>query len=85
MIHETSHSQPTEEKSQLEVATLHGELVYIIHSIADDAVLHGGISIWRCYSGKRFAEDIDLYSQSFPDSIKDFSTAVHSRGLTIGN
>ena len=26
----------------------------------DDAVLHGGTAIWRCYKGKRFSEDIDI-------------------------
>ena len=71
-------------RSQIEVAILQDELVDIIYSIVDDAVLHGGTAIWRCYSGKRFSEDIDLYSQSFSDSVRDFSTAILSRGLTIG-
>ncbi len=25
------------------------------------AVIHGGTSIWRCYGGNRFSEDIDVY------------------------
>lgn len=25
------------------------------------AVLHGGTGIWRCYQGKRFSEDVDVY------------------------
>lgn len=32
-----------------------------IYSTFDDAVMHGGTAIWRCYDGKRFSEDIDVY------------------------
>lgn len=32
-----------------------------LYSVFDDAVLHGGTGIWRCYHGNRFSEDIDVY------------------------
>ena len=36
-------------------------IVKEVYSIFDKAVLHGGTAIWRCYSGKRFSEDLDFY------------------------
>ncbi len=36
-----------------------------VYSIINNSVLHGGTSIWRCYSGNRFSEDLDFY---FPES-----------------
>lgn len=32
-----------------------------LYKVFDKAVLHGGTTIWRCYQGKRFSEDIDVY------------------------
>lgn len=32
-----------------------------LYNIFDKAVLHDGTAIWRCYSGNRFSEDIDIY------------------------
>lgn len=36
-------------------------IVETLYSVFDDAVIHGGTSIWRCYNGNRFSEDIDVY------------------------
>src|SRR3989344_3306733 len=36
-------------------------IVKEVYSVFDHAVLHGGTAIWRCYSGKRFSEDLDFY------------------------
>ena len=38
-----------------------------VYSVFDKAVLRGGTAIWRCYSGKRFSEDLDFY---FPNDLK---------------
>lgn len=32
-----------------------------LYKVFDKAVLHGGTSLWRCYEGNRFSEDIDVY------------------------
>ena len=32
-----------------------------IYAVFENAVLHGGTAIWRCYKGNRFSEDIDVY------------------------
>ncbi len=42
-------------------------IVKEVYSVLDKAVLHGGTGIWRCYSGKRFSEDLDFY---FPNDRK---------------
>ncbi len=47
-------------ESQLNVARLQDTVIEIIFDNIN-AVLHGGTAIWRCYNGKRFSEDIDLY------------------------
>ena len=44
-----------------ELALLQDEITDIVYRISDEAVLHGGTAIWRCYGGNRFSEDIDIY------------------------
>lgn len=66
-----------------ELALLQDEIADIIYRISDDAVLHGGTAIWRCYNGLRFSEDLDFYlipDKNFEDSL---SSEIESRGLTI--
>ena len=46
-------------------------------------VLHGETAIWRCYSGKRFSEDLDFYSSTFPGLTKQFEKIGLSQGLSI--
>ena len=46
-------------------------------------VLHGGTATWRCYSGKRFSEDLDFYSSTFPGLTKQFEKIGLSQGLSI--
>lgn len=36
-------------------------IVKEVYSVINNAILHGGTAIWRCYSGKRFSEDLDFY------------------------
>lgn len=36
-------------------------IVEEIYRVFNDAVLHGGTAIWRCYNGNRFSEDVDVY------------------------
>jgi predicted nucleotidyltransferase component of viral defense system len=44
-----------------EIAKAQDLIVEEIYKKFDKAVLHGGTSIWRCYRGNRFSEDIDVY------------------------
>ncbi|MBT3408872.1 nucleotidyl transferase AbiEii/AbiGii toxin family protein [Candidatus Woesearchaeota archaeon] len=49
----------------------------------DDAVLHGGTAIWRCYKGKRFSEDIDLYLPNDKNVKKIFQSFENSGLIPI--
>lgn len=46
----------------------------------ENAVLHGGTAIWRCYDGERFSEYIDLYLES-PKNVHLIFNAFEKRGL----
>jgi len=70
-------------RQQVETAFLQDEIIRIVYLTTDDMVLHGGTAIWRCYSGKRFSEDLDFYSLSFPSLIKQFEKSASSQGLKI--
>jgi len=49
------------------IAMVQDLIVKEVYSVFDKAILHGGTAIWRCYSGKRFSEDLDFY---LPNDIK---------------
>lgn len=36
-------------------------IIQELYNVFNNAVLHGGTAIWRCYNGRRFSEDIDVY------------------------
>ena len=44
-----------------EIAKAQDLIVVTLYNVFNDAVIHGGTSIWRCYNGNRFSEDVDVY------------------------
>ena len=70
-------------RQQVEISVLQDEMIRIVYSTSDDPVLHGGTSVWRCYSGKRFSEDLVFYSRSFPDLVDNFRRETTAAGLSI--
>ena len=50
-------------KTQKDMASLQDETIELLYTVLPNAVLHGGTAIWRCYNGKRFSIDLDLYSK----------------------
>lgn len=44
-----------------EIARAQDLLIEEVYRVFEDAVLHGGTAIWRCYKGNRFSEDLDFY------------------------
>ena len=48
-------------KIHQEIAMAQDILIREVFNLFKTAVLHGGTSIWRCYSGNRFSEDVDIY------------------------
>ncbi|MDI6643012.1 MAG: hypothetical protein QMD95_03060, partial [Candidatus Hodarchaeaceae archaeon] len=43
------------------IARAQDTVVETLYRVFPKGVLHGGIAIWRCYSGNRFSEDVDAY------------------------
>ena len=68
-------------ESQLRVARLQDDVISIIFKSAG-SVVHGGTAIWRCYSGKRFSEDIDLYVRK-KQRLKQLVNRIAQSGLRI--
>ena len=48
-------------RNELATAQLEDDVVSVLVNITDKMALHGGTSIWRCYNGKRFSTDVDVY------------------------
>ncbi|HIH60916.1 MAG TPA: nucleotidyl transferase AbiEii/AbiGii toxin family protein [Ferroplasma sp.] len=70
-------------RDQIETAKLQDELILLLYNTDNSLVIHGGTSIWRCYSGYRFSEDIDLYSTVFPKHLNYFRDALKSHELKL--
>ncbi|MFH1664069.1 MAG: nucleotidyl transferase AbiEii/AbiGii toxin family protein [archaeon] len=66
-----------------EIALLQDEVIDIVYSIEEKAVLHGGTALWRCYSGNRFSEDLDFYLNAGEKFEKEFRKKLESRGLQL--
>jgi len=49
--------------SHKKIAEAQDIIIMELYKVFDKAVLHGGTSLWRCYQGNRFSEDIDIYIQ----------------------
>ncbi len=53
-----------QKRAQRDVALLEDVLVRILYEADSTAEIHGGTAIWRCYGGRRFSKDIDIYLAS---------------------
>ena len=69
-------------KVHKDIAKTQDLIVREIYNFFEGAVLHGGTSIWRCYDGNRFSEDIDVYLES-KEKIGDFFEFLKKRGFII--
>ncbi|MCK4730536.1 MAG: nucleotidyl transferase AbiEii/AbiGii toxin family protein [Candidatus Aenigmarchaeota archaeon] len=70
-------------KKHRELAGLQDILIENIYEILPETVLHGGTAIWRCYSGNRFSEDIDVYLERDVKKIEDFFKKLKKLGFEI--
>ena len=66
-----------------EVAMAQDIAVEIFYSVFTRGVLHGGTAIWRCYSGNRFSEDIDVYVERNIGRIDGFFETLKKRGFEV--
>ncbi len=70
-------------ESQRKLAELQDEVIEVVYSLLEDVVIHGGTAIWRCYGGKRFSEDIDLYADYKEDFKEKLEKELKKRGLSL--
>jgi len=56
-------------ESHRRIAYAQDLIVREVYSVLNNAVLHGGTGIWRCYGGKRFSDDLDFYFSNNPEKI----------------
>jgi len=66
-----------------EIARAQDLIIEELYNTFDRAVLHGGTSIWRCYQGNRFSEDIDAYLPKDIKKVNMFFDNLEKRGFTI--
>jgi predicted nucleotidyltransferase component of viral defense system len=70
-------------KLHIDTALLQDELMDIIYSLKQNAVLHGGTSIWRCYEGNRFSEDLDFYFSVSDEFRNKLAAKLKERDLLL--
>lgn len=69
--------------SHKEIAKAQDLIVETLYNIFNNAVFHGGTSIWRCYKGNRFSEDIDVYLTKDLKKINEFFDLLEKKGFII--
>jgi predicted nucleotidyltransferase component of viral defense system len=66
-----------------ETAKAQDLIVEELYKEFDKAVLHGGTSIWRCYKGNRFSEDIDAYMPKDTTKLNTLFKNLEKKGFDI--
>ena len=69
--------------SHKEIAKAQDLIVETIYQVFNDAVIHGGTSIWRCYNGNRFSEDIDVYLSRDLEKINKIFTLLEEKNFIV--
>ena len=62
---------------------LQDELMNILYDLFPDLILHGGTTIWRCFNGNRFSEDLNFYLSEETIVENKFKLALEKEGLTL--
>ncbi len=65
------------------VAKAQDLIMEAVYEVFDDAVLHGGTSIWRCYKGNRFSEDMDVYLPRDVKKLNKLFQTFEKKGFVI--
>ncbi len=66
-----------------ELARAQDIVVEELYKVFEEAVLHGGTAIWRCYKGNRFSEDVDVYIPKKMEKLNNLFDNFQKRGFTI--
>ena len=70
-------------KAHKDIAAAQDLLIQEMYAVFDNAVLHGGTAIWRCYTGNRFSEDVDVYLNKDLGKINLFFGNLEKKGFII--
>jgi len=65
------------------IASAQDLIIKSLYAVFNDAVFHGGTAIWRCYGGKRFSEDIDVYIPKNKEKIDALFLEFGKEGFAI--
>ena len=66
-----------------EIASAQDLIVEELYNVFNDAVIHGGTAIWRCYKGSRFSEDVDVYIPRDLKRLDALFQRLEKRGFII--
>jgi len=66
-----------------ETAKAQDIIVKTLFEIFNNAVMHGGTAIWRCYSGNRFSEDVDAYIPKDIEKLNLFLSELEKKGFLV--
>ena len=70
-------------REYLQKAILQDLVVLCVYEIQPNAVFHGGTSLWRCYNGNRFSDDLDFYFVSEKNFKNKLDSCLKSKGLKL--
>ena len=73
-------------EKQVAIARLQDLAMDSLLAIEKEVILHGGTAIWRCFDGKRFSFDLDLYASDKQRKrlAGNLTWEFKKRGITIG-
>jgi predicted nucleotidyltransferase component of viral defense system len=69
--------------SHKKIAAAQDMIVEELYRVFNNATLHGGTAIWRCYHGNRFSEDIDVYIERNVEKINLIFSNLEKKGFVI--
>ncbi len=70
-------------KQHRDIARAQDLVVSSLYEIFNKAVIHGGTALWRCYSGNRFSEDVDVYIEKDLRKVSNLFTEFEKRGFKV--
>lgn len=70
-------------EKQREIAKAQDLIVKTLFEAFNNAVIHGGTAIWRCYNGNRFSEGVDAYIEKNMEKIEKLFKEFERNGFII--
>ena len=70
-------------KTEKEIAYAQDIIIEELYNFLQNATIHGGTAIWRCYNGNRFSEDVDVYIKKDINKIGEFFISLERKGFKI--